>query len=342
MADNKQQAAVRRAIISVRPDYFSWSVDEQEHYRATMPDEDERRIRQSLLRDLFGLKAYSEEAMEQALDQFDDARYLRLNSALLYLQGIGDDNIFLNESFPERTSLLDFDTLYDYDLCDYQFQEQARREELPDRVAKPYRGDLHFVWARLQVDGAFHYATLMTAARHLLAEMEDESFDKIGELIPHEYVRGPDHGKPVKHGLVWDRRVDAKGMELQLEELQHRGWAYQARRFDELLTLWDEKALRQAFIIPKSTDGDPQIDFIFSDKKALRAVRFRHFMADCRAIAGNVPDLKQAVRDERRRTADFLERSCEDILANFGPRVVKLRKKRRITIAPGVWEDLED
>ncbi|HET8552769.1 MAG TPA: hypothetical protein VFM97_09890 [Gammaproteobacteria bacterium] len=340
-ANAEQRAAVRRAIISVRPDYFSWSAVERERYRATMSDDDGWRIRRSLLHDLFGIHADSETTLEQALDQFDDEQYLRLNSALLQLQGIGDDNIFLNESFAEQTSLLDFETVYDYDLNDYEFQEKVRQEESPEYVPKPYRGDLHFVWARLQIDGKFHYATLMTAARHLLAEMEELSFDKIGELIPHNHVAGPDHGKPVKGGLVWDRRIEAGGMEAQLDELQHRCWAWQAQRFDELLTAWDREALGRVFIIPKETNGDPQVDFVFSDTTALRAVRFRHFMADCRAIVGDVSILKRAVDDERRRIAEFLEQAYEDIVTNFDPRVVKLRKKRKITIARGAWDDLE-
>lgn len=340
--DHKQSAAVRRAIIAVRPDYFSWSAEVRERYRATMPESDRRRIRRSLLNDLFGIKLDSEDAIDQALEDFDAAQYLRLNSALLCMEGIGDDNIYLNEHFAEKTSLLDFDTLYDYDMHDYEYQEKWRREESPEYAGKPYRGDLHFVWSRLQLDGAFHYATLMSAARRLQSEIEDVAFGKIRELIPHEYLPGPNHGKRQDGGFVWDHRVDAGGMEAQLDELNHRSWKYEAARFDELLTEWDDEARGQVFIELKTEDNDdPQIDIVFSDKTALRAVRFQHFMADCRAIAEDGAELDKLALAERGCAGDFLQQAFDDIVENFDPRVVKFRKKRKVIMAPRAWDDLE-
>jgi len=53
---SKQEAALRRAIISVVPDYFAWTVDKQERYRANMPGDDNFRIRQIVVNVLFGIK----------------------------------------------------------------------------------------------------------------------------------------------------------------------------------------------------------------------------------------------------------------------------------------------
>ncbi|WP_019867574.1 hypothetical protein [Methylovulum miyakonense] len=53
---SKQEAAIRRAIISVVPDYFAWTAEAQERYLANMPDDDNFRIRQIVVNVLFGMK----------------------------------------------------------------------------------------------------------------------------------------------------------------------------------------------------------------------------------------------------------------------------------------------
>ena len=47
----EQERALRRAIMRVIPDYYSWPREEQERYRLTMSAEDRFRIYQVLLKD---------------------------------------------------------------------------------------------------------------------------------------------------------------------------------------------------------------------------------------------------------------------------------------------------
>jgi hypothetical protein len=122
----------------------------------------------------------TEEELKAALDAFDDAQYLLLNSAALPVMGIGEDHFFLNEWLGKDRTLLDFETLYDYDHDDHCFQEQARQEEFPDYTVKSYRGSLYYRWARLEINGSFHYAFLSMAAGHLYGMLDEWGFDKIG------------------------------------------------------------------------------------------------------------------------------------------------------------------
>lgn len=69
--------------------------------------------------------------MDSILETFGDGQYLLLNRALLPLQGIGEDNFFLNEILLTDVTLLDFNTAGDYARDDHQFQEQARKQEDP-------------------------------------------------------------------------------------------------------------------------------------------------------------------------------------------------------------------
>src|ERR1700722_16899880 len=107
----EQEAALRRAIMRVQPGYFHWPREVQEKYRTSLPEEDSFRIRQTVLRSLFQLRAKTKDDMDAVWHELDDARKLLFNSAMLPLMGIGADCFWLNEYLCGKT-LLDFDTLY--------------------------------------------------------------------------------------------------------------------------------------------------------------------------------------------------------------------------------------
>lgn len=332
-------ASLKRAVMRIKPEYFSWSLEAQEQYRVTMPDEDKFRFEQALLKALFRISVKSKEEMNKVFDAFDDEQYLLFNSTILSLTGIGDDHFFLNEHLGDKT-LLDFDTLYDYDYDDYCFQEEARKKDVPGYEMQPYRGTLYHCWARLNIDGAFFYASLSCLAGYLLSFIDESGSGKISELIPHEYVDGPNHGKREAGGFLYDKRIDAGGLEAQLEELQHRFHRYASERHQALADEFDRKGQRRVYLIDRSSACDPQMDFVFSDQTALQAVRFRHFMKDCRKIMGDAKELEILIEQERQAASDYLERMHQDILHNFDPRILKFRKKRKVILADGALKDL--
>jgi len=332
-------AILKRVVMRVKPEYFSWSVQAQEQYRVTMPNVDIFRIRQALLKNLFHISAETEAEIEEVFDAFDDDQYLLFNSTILPLTGIGDDHFFLNEHLGERT-LLDFETLYDYDYDDHCFQEKTRKKDTPGYEAQPYLGTPYQRWARLFIDNAFHYATLSPMGGYLLGIIDESGSDKISDLIPHEYVDGPNHGKRERGGFLYEKRIDAGGLEVQLEELQDRLNRYTSERHKALAEESARKASRRVYLIDKSRGHEPQMDFIFSDTTALKAVRFRHFMEDCRRIIGDAEELETLVGDESKAVSDYLERMHQDILRNFDARVRKFRRKRKIILADRALKDL--
>jgi len=336
----EKAAVLRRAMIRVKPDYFSLSAEAQEHYRVNIPKEDWFYIQRSVLNGLFHIQVNTPEQLSAALDSFDDAQYLLFNSVLLPVMGIGEDSFFLNEPLGSNTALIDFNTLHDYDFDDHGFQEQARKEAQPSYVEKPYRGCLNQTWARLNIDGAFHYAILSMQANYVCSLIDEQGFVKIQELIPYDYVDGKDHGKREGDGMVYDKQVAAGGREAELEELQDRFYGYVRERHEALLNNCDDRAQRKVYLIDRSQEYDPCIHFVFSDKSALQAVRFQHFMQDCRSIVGDHRELDVLVEQECRAALHFLEQSHQDILENFDPTVVKFRRKRKIILADGVLDDL--
>jgi len=153
---------------------------------------------------------------------------------LTLLRGVGENAFFLNESFADGCSLQDFNTLHDYDLDDFNYQQQALKEEGDKEGAspyqiKPYRLYLSHHWARFINDGCFYYATISSLRFYLHSEIEEFIREKIDSLIPHTYKEGCHHGESHKGGVRWDMRVDANGLEGQLDELRGRCYRYEAR-----------------------------------------------------------------------------------------------------------------
>ncbi len=105
LSSNKREAALRRAIIRAIPEYYAWPEAEQEQYRLNVPGEKYFRIQQSLLKTLFNIDTNSKEQLDDAMNEFDDAQYLLLNSTLLPFQGqiIKKPRVFL-----QNTRLLSF------------------------------------------------------------------------------------------------------------------------------------------------------------------------------------------------------------------------------------------
>lgn len=324
----------------VNPDYFGWSLEAQERYRLSMPDQDAFRLRQELVKALFGLHAKTDEDLSAISDQFGDEEHLVFNRALLPAAGVGEDFFFLNEYLDEGKTLLDFETLYEYDYDDHCFQEQARKEQTPEYVVKPYPGALYYAWARLFIDGVFHYASLCMAAGYVYSCIKESGQEKVSTLIPHRYVNAKDHGKREGKGTIFSQRIDADGKEPQVEELQRRFWVYLSQRYDALRTECDGQARKAVYMEDLSREHDPHMIFIFSDKTALQAVRFRYFMGDCRPLVADRAELDAVINRERQALEAYLESTCRDILTNFDPKVAPFRKKNKIIIADGALNEL--
>ena len=336
------ESLIKRALIRVQPAYFSWPSEKQERYRADLPDKDDFHIEKIVLKALFDIEVGSEEEVKEALKRFDHEQYLRINRVMLSLRGIGDDRFFLNEYLGEDKIILDFETVYDYDHWSYRFQEDVRKKDDPDYVQKPYRGYLYFDWARMFIDNVFYYADLSCLAGYLFSMIEQVGFEHMEKLIPHQYVDGRNHGKREDGGFIFDKRLDAGGLEPQLEELRDRFFRYGQERYDALLDEFDQKASMRVYMIDQSDEFEPNMRIVFSDKTALQRVRFRHFIADCRSILGSNDELDALTDRETKAACQFLDEAYQDIQENFDPKVIKMRKKRKIVLAASAVEDMPE
>jgi hypothetical protein len=324
--------ALRRAVMRVRPEYFTWSQEERERYGIAIPKEDGDHLNRILLKELFGVAATTADEIDAAQEALTDPQRDILNATTLPLAGIGEDHFFLNEYFAEGTNLLSFATVYDYDLADHHFQEDARAQETPAYVPRPYHGGLYSRWARLFVDEAFTYANLSMVAGYLQDLAEERASGLIDELIPHRYVDGENHGKRSGKGFEWDLRLDADGKEGLLDALRDRQYDYVIQRARALAEAWDQRGSKAVYIVVRDIAGESNQDFLFSDTAALKEVRFRSFLRDCRRLARPFAELAPDIDAERQAAETFIRAEHERLLRDFDPKIARLRKQQKIIV----------
>lgn len=133
---------LRRAMIKVCPEFFSWTPRKRERYGAHLPEEDKRRLDQALMKELFGARVRSWRRDASGGKRIPSRELNRWNETILPLVGIGEDCFYLNEWLGKNKTILDFPTLRDYDEDDYRYQENARKQDDLSCASKAYRGSL--------------------------------------------------------------------------------------------------------------------------------------------------------------------------------------------------------
>ena len=325
--------ALRRALIKVRPEYFRWSPAQQECYGVTPPPADAAALNVALIKELFGRRISSRDAGVACVESLTRAELATWNEALLPHRGIGEDCFYWDELLGEGRTIIDFPSLQAFDETYWRSQSNLNSICDPDFATKPYRGSFYLDAAQLRIAGRFSRARLSMAAGYLYAALVDVTREMLEARIPYEYVPGKHHGKVKGHFWRWDMRVSAGGQEAVLEELQQRLWAYERDRLDALLTSWDAAGRACVYRLDESERSDPNVHFVFADKEALAAVRFRTFNRDTMEIEEPANELKAAVEAEKGLMARFIDEQHAEITRTHDPKISRFRERGNVLVS---------
>jgi len=332
------ELAARKGLMMADSHYFAWPAKQQERFRATMTEKARQKLECVLIDCLLGIKCSSQE-LASTWDDIPSSKLNIINWASLLTQGIGEDYIYLSEYMAEGKSLLDFSTLFDYDYDDYLFQEEAKKQEFPEYKGSDYFAFQHPSWVRLLMQEQFYYASFMSLATYFVDEIDSAGSELISQLIPHDYVDGNNQGKPQKGGFLLDMKLDAGGLEGQLEELQSRWYTYQRNRWYALSKAFSELP-PAVFMLDQDWDEDPHRFFIFNNAAALKLIRWQYFLSDSKPLIADFSVMEEQLRNEIGDDMSWLSETHRDILKNFDPKIVKLQKKKKIIMSPRALKDL--
>lgn len=335
------RAAATRALMAGSPEYFSWTAETQERFRA-LPGSDARcRMEQVLLKQVLGIECSAAEAPD-VWDQLTLHQLNEINPADLLVRGIGEDSVYLNEMLDEGVSLLDFDTLYDYDYDNFLFQEECRHRDLKSYVSLGYFPLYQPRWIRLVMDEELVYGNLFSTASYVISGVAEAGDRQLDELIPSSYVEGPNHGKQEDGGVLWDYQLDAGGLEPQLEELRRRWWRYQQGAEQNLQReLADFPPTAYILHDESPVPDEINVNFVIQNEEAMRRVRWRRFLSDLSAIEGDNKDVESLISREMETGLRFIAEQYEDILENYTPPDISPGKERKLIISNSALDDLQ-
>lgn len=308
-------ASLRRALMRHAPDYFIRSEAERERRRAewsiNRPDELLDQIRQDIL---CGNDDPDAEMSERELTE--------INTQSLMLTGVGADFFYWNESLCEGQTALSWATIGDYQRSSHDFQQEMIAQETPEYEKKPYKGHVYADWARyLGPDQKVRYAVLYDLAHYIYSQMENRQYQIMEELIPHDFVNGPDHGRQAGDDLFeLDLRLEAGGYEALYWALSDAATTIVSQHIEEMSERFASRP-EHVWILPsENLANDPQgVVVIFSNAATMDRIRTRHFLADCEANAGSMNDLTELVVAEVARFEEKL-RACHDELVPDHPK----------------------
>lgn len=286
----------------------------------------------ALLKELFGRTAPSRAAGVTGVDSLSRAELAVFNEALLPYRGIGEDYFYWDEILRGGQTMLDFPSLRAFDETYWLGRNKLMTICDLDPVKKPYRGSLYLDEAQLYMAGRFSRARLSMAAGFLHAALVDASDELIEARIPYRLVPGKHHRKVNGRFWRWDMRVSAGGQEAVVEELLQRVRAYQQARLDALLTSWDAAGPACVYRVHEPDRSDLDVHFVFSDKEALAAVRFRAFNRDLQEIEESAHELMAAVDAEKDLMARFIDEQHAELLRTFDPKVSRFRPRVHVSI----------
>jgi len=191
------------------------------------------------------------------------------------------------------------------------------------------------------LDGQFTFLTLSMASGYVFAEMQDHGYNVMRELIPHKHVRGENNGKPEKGGFLMDFRIQANGMEDQLEELKSRfNKTYLNDIWERAGYDWMNRGEDSVFILETNEDDENNRHIIFSDPEVLKKIRFESFVADCKSLEKAPKSLNDYLGAEKDKCRAWLVEQLKDINENYDPKIKKFQKKRKIVVSPKAAKDL--
>tara|TARA_R110002072_G_scaffold303068_1_gene492519 strand:- start:3035 stop:4075 length:1041 start_codon:yes stop_codon:yes gene_type:complete len=330
---------ITRLLMLIDPMFFSHTDREKDKRRQHYYEENRDKVERFLYRELFGL-TFDGQTEDDPLTS--SQRHL-LNAHTTALTGIGKNSFRLCELQGTDFDLTSFDSLYDYDLDAYEYQQEAIKADFPSCfVDRDYRLYLNHNWVRvLDSKGHFYYSTLSSLSYYLYDALEEVATEIIESLIPYDLVDGDDHGKNVDGGMLWDFKTDAKGLEAELEELQSRNRTYLSETYDQLNDEFQAEITNEIYFEKQGDEVDgPSWNVIVNNAETARKITFINFLDDCQDYLQSNEKLEHIKEREGTKLKKLLIDAYEDIVKNFDPTVVKLKKKMKIVMSPKALDGL--
>lgn len=310
------QSIVKRLLMRIDPLFFSYDKSKQDQERQSYFHRFDDVITEFLFKYVFEIEFEKDVQNEEKLSK----KQLDLfNAYITSLTGVGENSFVYNEFQSKDFNLGIYPTLYDYDLEEFQFQRNARyKDSNGDIIDIPYRLYLNNNWCRiLDSEGYFYYSTQTSLSHYLYQRLSEYASDRMEQLIPHCFVDGPDNGKRTKGGYLCDFKLNANGLEAQLEELKNRYRCYLNDLLDVMNETFHGDSECVVYFERSTTDDEPRWDVIINNAQTAKNISFQTYLKDCEKYLKPNEKLEDLYQEELEMLDAYINENFNDIMKNF-------------------------
>ncbi len=322
---------LRQALMRHHPDYFAMSEEEQTLFKLQDHADLDEKMR-IFIEDKIGMPHGDYKASHEQILEF--------NTINLPYIGIGPNSFMLNE-LGWNEKILRFDSMYEANAHNHDFQEQGMADDFDeDYIKKPLYNRVSD-WARAFVDDEFYYLNIFNYATWLFYDMDEIMFEWLDKNIPYDYVPGKDDGKKTKGGFLWDKELDANGLEGWHRHMNTFAHEWIAARFD--IDITENKFGDCVYKVDSMTDDptDPSLAYVFGSLEVLRKITYYDFVNDCKKVEADPAPLLEFQEQRRAEFKAALAAEFEHIKKTMAPDKVVDKKIRDVIIADGALDGLE-
>lgn len=324
--------ALRQVVMAGAPDFFGWDAEKQDRFRRDTDDSFDRAFSAKLKSSIaarLGLRV-----KEVDFENPYRGPLTELNTLKQPFVGIGESVFSLSEW---TTDWYDMET-----VADLSRQHYASDPDRPEN-REPYMGQLFPLWARYLDGDRLIYSTLNAFHHYVYDQLNRQTRTQIGELIPHDFVEGPNDGKPDGKGNIeWDMRIDAGGLEGQLDELKERSHKHMHALYIRALHDCHQRESGAVYRNIVSDWDDPMTTWVFDGVRAMEGVRLTHFRSDLTALRRDARELRALVAPYLEDARQQCAKDHADIMKNWNPKVAKLKKRMRVMVASRAFDSLTE
>lgn len=294
------------------PEFFSLSDEEKDIFKIENNDS---------LDDSFSIFVYNYlNKTNLSLDELDLFKFsnetlYNFNKETCVLRGIGENYFYINENFAEVNSILNFETLYDYDFANHNFQESINNEK--ENII-PYKMRLTGYFSRAYISNQFHYISLMSPSIYIYDKIDESLFDLINELIPYSIVSKSKKNQKSSFSF----KYDAKGKEYILNELKKHSRTLLSSLYEELIDFFDKNPMSCIWEIKDSEYLNPHITYIFSDKNLLKKIRFKTFEKDVLEFkTDDISFLEFIFREKNKELSNKIREKHSELIMSYDQKI---------------------
>jgi hypothetical protein len=102
--------------------------------------------------------------------------------------------------------------------------------------------------------------------------------------------------------------------------------------------MYDATEVSGVYLLDESEPPETNLHFVFTDTRALSAVRFRSFLRDCRAVERSVGELERVLEAEKAALVHFIAGQHAEVRRTFDPKVTRIAKRRKIMVMKGAFD----